>query len=197
MKQGTRLRKQQSQSWSFGLLPTTYYSFLEELLWLTVGWARSQHERNSYGWQRAAPLWLALNHCRWRNPYTLERNHSIIESLRLEKTVKVIQSSHQSMYLSAISARLLNTSRDRDSTTSLGSMFQWVTTLSLKLEPVRIQFSACSLNSCIVQVFLMLSLLIMNLRCILERLVPQEKSFNWGTCCTFPNQYCNPIIMPI
>ena len=59
--------------------------------------------------------------------------------LRLEKTTKIIYSRHQpmtpyplTMPLSATSTQLLNTSRDSDSTTSLGSLCQCTTTLSEK-----------------------------------------------------------------
>ena len=55
------------------------------------------------------------------------QNDRIIESWRLEKTSKIIKSNHQpitTMSWSAISTRFLNTSRNGDSTTFLGSLFQ-------------------------------------------------------------------------
>jgi len=65
--------------------------------------------------------------------------HRIIESLRLEKTSKAIQSnSNQSppcpltTSLSATSPQLLNTPRDGDCTTSLGSLCHCITTLPEK-----------------------------------------------------------------
>ncbi|KAK4829728.1 hypothetical protein QYF61_006189 [Mycteria americana] len=68
-------------------------------------------------------------------------NHRITESYRLEKTFKIIESNHKpntaknhhyTMSLSTSSKRPLNTSRDGDSTTSLGSLFQCLITLSSK-----------------------------------------------------------------
>ncbi|KAK4815219.1 hypothetical protein QYF61_022866 [Mycteria americana] len=68
-------------------------------------------------------------------------NHRITESYRLEKTFKIIESNHKpntaknhhyTMSLSTSSKRPLNTSRDGDSTTSLGSLFQCLITLSVK-----------------------------------------------------------------
>ncbi|KAK4829101.1 hypothetical protein QYF61_002052 [Mycteria americana] len=67
--------------------------------------------------------------------------HRITESYRLEKTFKIIESNHKpntaknhhyTMSLSTSSKRPLNTSRDGDSTTSLGSLFQCLITLSSK-----------------------------------------------------------------
>ncbi|KAK4830462.1 hypothetical protein QYF61_011186, partial [Mycteria americana] len=69
------------------------------------------------------------------------KNHRITESYRLEKTFKIIESNHKpntaknhhyTMSLSTSSKRPLNTSRDGDSTTSLGSLFQCLITLSVK-----------------------------------------------------------------
>ncbi|KAK4828298.1 hypothetical protein QYF61_024963, partial [Mycteria americana] len=69
------------------------------------------------------------------------KNHRITESYRLEKTFKIIESNHKpntaknhhyTMSLSTSSKRPLNTSRDGDSTTSLGSLFQCLITLSSK-----------------------------------------------------------------
>ena len=66
-------------------------------------------------------------------------NHRITESLSLEKIYKVIKSNRQpittcplSVSLSASSPRFLKTSRDIDSTTSLSSRCQCLTTLSEK-----------------------------------------------------------------
>ncbi|KAK4828859.1 hypothetical protein QYF61_000987 [Mycteria americana] len=70
-----------------------------------------------------------------------KQNHRITESYRLEKTFKIIESNHKpntaknhhyTMSLSTSSKRPLNTSRDGDSTTSLGSLFQCLITLSVK-----------------------------------------------------------------
>lgn len=63
-----------------------------------------------------------------------------IESPRLEKNSKVIQSncppitsiSHYTMSLSTTSEHFLNTSRDSDSITSLGSLYHCLTTLAEK-----------------------------------------------------------------
>ena len=64
----------------------------------------------------------------------------IIESLRLEKTSKTIWSNHQLittmltyMLLSATSTHFLNVSRNSDSATSLGSLFQCIATPSEKI----------------------------------------------------------------
>ncbi|KAK4825008.1 hypothetical protein QYF61_022954 [Mycteria americana] len=71
----------------------------------------------------------------------VSQNHRITESYRLEKTFKIIESNHKpntaknhhyTMSLSTSSKRPLNTSRDGDSTTSLGSLFQCLITLSSK-----------------------------------------------------------------
>ncbi|KAK4830710.1 hypothetical protein QYF61_012970 [Mycteria americana] len=64
----------------------------------------------------------------------------IIESFRLEKTFKIMKSNRTltlpspplSLFLGTTSTYLLNTSRDGDSTTSLGSLFQCLITLSVK-----------------------------------------------------------------
>lgn len=63
--------------------------------------------------------------------------HRLIGPLRLEKTTKVTTSNHQppcpmATSLSATSPLLLNTSRDANITTSLGSLCQCTTTLSEK-----------------------------------------------------------------
>jgi len=64
----------------------------------------------------------------------------IIESFRLEETLKIIKTNHQpntvkfhhyTISLSSASICLSNTSRDGDSTTSLGSLFQCPITLSV------------------------------------------------------------------
>jgi len=59
---------------------------------------------------------------------------TIMESLRLEKTTKIIEVNHQPIptnhVTQCLSTLFLNTSRDGDSTTSLGSLFQCLTTLS-------------------------------------------------------------------
>jgi len=68
----------------------------------------------------------------------------IIESLRLEKTSKIIKSNCQpitTVSRSVMSTCFLNTSRDSDSTTSLGSLFQCFTSLSVKNF-----FLICNLN---------------------------------------------------
>ena len=64
-------------------------------------------------------------------------NRRITESLRLEKTSKILYPNHHPitscplpMSLSATSTWFLNTSRDGDSTTLLGSLFKCVTILS-------------------------------------------------------------------
>ena len=69
----------------------------------------------------------------------LRKWHRIIESFRLGKTTKTTKSSPNlpppcslTMSLSAISTLFLNTSRDWDSTTSLGSLCWCITTLSEK-----------------------------------------------------------------
>ena len=64
----------------------------------------------------------------------------IIESLRLEETSKIIKSNRQPNTTMPtkpcpevpVSTRFLNISRDGDSTTSLGSLFQCLTILSVK-----------------------------------------------------------------
>ena len=64
--------------------------------------------------------------------------HRIIDSPRLEKTSKIIQSnctpitsiSHYAMSLTTTTKCFLNTSNVDDSTTSLGNLFQHLTTLS-------------------------------------------------------------------
>ncbi|KAK4815885.1 hypothetical protein QYF61_009936 [Mycteria americana] len=88
---------------------------------------------------RVVPVaWLAADEGR-RDFFS--QNHRITESYRLEKTFKIIESNHKpntaknhhyTMSLSTSSKRPLNTSRDGDSTTSLGSLFQGLITLSAK-----------------------------------------------------------------
>jgi len=79
--------------------------------------------------------------------------HGIIESLRLEKTSKISKPNHHpntTMTTEPCSKvpRLhvfLNTSSDGDSTTSLGSLFQCLTTLSVqKSKPPLMQLEAIS-----------------------------------------------------
>ena len=60
---------------------------------------------------------------------------NFIESLRLEKTTRIIKSNHQpittipsTVSLSATSTHFLNTSWDGDSTTSLSNPLQYITT---------------------------------------------------------------------
>ena len=72
--------------------------------------------------------------------FILGTNNRIIESLRLEKSSKIIQSNHPpttnilplNHVLCTTSKHFLNTSRDSDSNTSLGSPFQHLTTLKYK-----------------------------------------------------------------
>ena len=81
----------------------------------------------------------------WNKPILLSNDTAmslprIIASLRLEKTFKIMESnckpntakSTTKPCLSAACKCLLNTSKDGDSTTSLGSLFQCLTTLSVK-----------------------------------------------------------------
>ena len=72
------------------------------------------------------------------------QNHSIIEVLRLENTIKIMKSNHDLTILPNSNSPQLNHIpehhiqtvfkhiRDGDSTTSLGSLFQCLTTLSVK-----------------------------------------------------------------
>ena len=77
----------------------------------------------------------AFSYKRWL-PYKNQResnsNELIIESLKLRKITKIIQSNHQSIPTMPTSTFSLNTSRDSDSTTPLGSLCQCLTTLSEK-----------------------------------------------------------------
>ncbi|KAK4826991.1 hypothetical protein QYF61_013091 [Mycteria americana] len=89
----------------------------------------------------------------WNN---IPRDHRITESYRLEKTFKIIESNHKpntaknhhyTISLSTSSNRPLNTSRDGDSTTSLGSLFQCLITLSSKPPLAQLEaISSCSIT---------------------------------------------------
>jgi len=50
------------------------------------------------------------------------------------------------MSLSTTSKRFLNTSRDGDSTTPLGSLFQYLTTLSVKFSVTQLSYSGLDLR---------------------------------------------------
>lgn len=64
--------------------------------------------------------------------------HRIIESLKLEKTSKITETTQQCQVhyyiisLSTTFTHFLNTLRSSDSTTSQGNLFQWLTTPSVK-----------------------------------------------------------------
>lgn len=75
-------------------------------------------------------------------PPVKQQNHTITDSLSLEKTSKIRKFNHQSSTTSMFTTKpcpqchihrfFFNTSRDGDSTTALGSLFQCLTTLSKK-----------------------------------------------------------------
>lgn len=87
--------------------------------------------------------------------------HRIIESHRLEKTSKVIQSNHPpttsmsplTMSLRTTSKCFLDASRDGDSTTSPGSLFQLPTTLlekkCLPVSNLNVPCPAATLHRCL------------------------------------------------
>jgi len=74
-----------------------------------------------------------MAHKLYKNSY--RNSHRIIELFRLEKTSKIIKSNRHPN--TTMPAKLylhffLKTSRDGDSTTSLGSLFQCLSTLQVK-----------------------------------------------------------------
>ena len=68
----------------------------------------------------------------WQNNVSLTKspifNHRIIESFRLEKTLKIIKSNYKANTAKSTTWYPLNTSRECDSTTTLCSLFQCLIT---------------------------------------------------------------------